>query len=147
VPIPAFNDEGQLPPGEHQATLDEIAFRFGRSSVRRSQLQEGLHNAVTNFKAAGIQRIWINGSFTSDKVEPNDIDGCWEYHSNVDLSILDPVFLMESRIGMKRKFGLDFFLADWIEGSTGIPFPHFFQVDRNGHAKGIIVLEINHDHQ
>jgi hypothetical protein len=38
--IPAFNDDGYLPPGIHTATLEEIAVRFGQESeVRRDQME------------------------------------------------------------------------------------------------------------
>jgi len=35
--------------------------------------------ALENLSSAGVRRIWINGSFITDKDEPEDVDGCWEY--------------------------------------------------------------------
>ncbi|CAM2762771.1 hypothetical protein [Legionella worsleiensis] len=43
---------------------------------------------------------------------------------------------------MKRKYGLDFFVSNWIEMTSGFPFPRFFQVNRDGNAKGIVVLKL-----
>ena len=40
------------------------------------------------------------------------------------------------------KYGLDFFIAEYAEGSTNKPFPEFFQTDRNGGAKGIIQINL-----
>ena len=38
--IPAFNDEGYLPPGIHLATAQEMSARFGRDSeLRRVQME------------------------------------------------------------------------------------------------------------
>jgi hypothetical protein len=58
----------------------------------------------------------------------------------VDLSRLDPVFLAESRTPMKEKYGVEFFPTFVIEGSSGLPFPKFFQVNRDGDRKGILVV-------
>ena len=72
--IPQLNDDGYLPPGIHRATLDEIAVRFGREpELRRVQMQS-LRWLVDLAKRVGIQRIIVNGSFVTDKWEPNDID-------------------------------------------------------------------------
>ena len=38
--IPPFDERGNLPPGIHQATLDDIEARFGRESeLRRVQIE------------------------------------------------------------------------------------------------------------
>ena len=77
----------------------------------------------------------------TNKDEPNDIDGCWEYNENVNIEILDPVFLGD-RAGMKKKYGLDFFIANCIEAGSGLPFPTFFQKNREGKPKGILVVTL-----
>jgi hypothetical protein len=75
--IPAFNPEtGALPPGDHEATLDQIAKRFG-STPRRRWLLKGLCAAVEAFWAAGIEKIYIDGSFCTEKPDPGDVDGYW----------------------------------------------------------------------
>jgi hypothetical protein len=141
--IPNLNNNGELPSGEHQATLDEIEERYGLSSVRRKKLMQGLRDAVQNFETSGVKILWINGSFITGKNEPNDIDGCWEYHAGVDLNKLDPVFISTAgRTAMKNKYGLDFFIANYVELGSGLPFPKFFQKNRDGDPKGIIVIKL-----
>lgn len=137
--IPALQTNGELPPGEHQASLDEVETVFGFSTERRKLLMQGLRNAVSNLVLCGVRRLWINGSFITDEDEPNDIDGCWEYTSSVDVEKLDPVFL-QSRRDMKEKYGLDFFISNLVEAGSGLPFPQFFQVNRDGNPKGIILV-------
>lgn len=139
--IPTFQENGELPPGEHQASLGEVNTVFGSSNERRRFLMRGLHEAVNNFKLAGVETLWIDGSFITDKEEPNDIDGCWEYTPTVSIEKLDPCFL-GSREAMKRKYGLDFFIANIIEAGSGLPFPKFFQVNRDGNPKGIIIVKL-----
>jgi len=137
--IPALQESGELPLGEYQASLDEIETIFGTSTDRRKLLMRGLREAARNFEISGVKILWIDGSFITDREEPNDIDGCWEYTSTVDIEKLDPVFL-GSRDEMKNKYGLDFFIANIIEAGSGLPFPKFFQVNRDGDSKGIIFV-------
>ncbi len=139
--IPRLQTNGELPPGEHVASLNEVGAVYGCSTAHRKLLMNGLLEAVSNFELAGVRKLWINGSFITDKEEPNDIDGCWEYSSGVDLKKLDPVFL-ESRKEIKRKYGLDFFIVNIIEAGSGLPFPKFFQKNRYGDPKGIIVVDL-----
>ncbi len=72
--IPDFDEQGYLPAGVHLASLDEIEARFGRQSeVRRVQM-ESLRWLVELAKKAGASRLVINGSFVTERPEPNDVD-------------------------------------------------------------------------
>ena len=72
--IPEFNDEGYLPPGIHRASLEEITARFGQEPELRQLQMESLRWLVALGRRAGVERMIINGSFVTDKWEPNDID-------------------------------------------------------------------------
>ena len=72
--IPAFNSDGYLPAGIHRARLDEIAERFGRESELRQVQMESLTWMIELAKRVGVERIVVNGSFVTDKLEPNDVD-------------------------------------------------------------------------
>ncbi len=139
--IPELQENGELPPGEHLATIDEIRKAYGSSSLQRKILMSGLLNAIRNFDEAGVKTIWLNGSFTTSKTTPNDIDGCWEFNQSVDIAKLDPVFLGATN-EMKKKFGLDFFIANITEAGSNLPFPKFFQINREGNPKGIILVKL-----
>ena len=41
--LPAFNEEGDLPPGVHGATLSEVLERFGQGSVQRCAVADRLN--------------------------------------------------------------------------------------------------------
>lgn len=77
---------------------------------------------MRNLQAAGVRRVFIDGSFVTTKANPNDIDGCWEWNEDVDLDLPDPVFLNFSRKrqAMKEKYRVDFFLATWVEVGSGL---------------------------
>lgn len=72
--IPEYTDDGYLPPGIHPATSDEIAARFGREPELRQAQMESLRWLVDLAWRAGVRRIVVNGSFVTDKREPNDVD-------------------------------------------------------------------------
>jgi hypothetical protein len=77
MPIPDLDENGLLPFGIHQCTLDEIEARFGRfqSTDRRPVLMRRLRSFVTELQTAGIVRaIVIDGSFVTSITSPNDID-------------------------------------------------------------------------
>ena len=72
--IPEFNEYGYLPPGIHAATIEEIAARFGVESELRRVQTESLRWLVELVSVAAVQRFILNGSFTTDVAEPNDVD-------------------------------------------------------------------------
>ena len=141
--IPAPNAIGELPPGMHLATLAEVEAVFVTTPHRR-RLFEGLQRAIQNLHAAGVRRVFIDGSFVTTKADPNDIDGCWEWTEEVHLDLLDPVLLdfAQARQTMRDKYGVDFFLATWVEACSGLTFLDFFQRNREDNPKGIVQLDL-----
>jgi hypothetical protein len=141
--IPNFQTNGELPLGIHEATLAEIEERFGHNSHRLALIQN-LKRALSNLRQAGVRRIYIDGSFVTNKAYPADIDGCWDAHADIDTDILDPVFLdfNSGRQAMRERYDVDFFISQVIEGISGKPFIDFFQIDRDGNPKGILALTL-----
>lgn len=80
---------------------------------------------------ANCQRVYIGGSFVTNKESPNDFDGCYDDMS-IDYDLLDPIF-DEELVAQKERFGGELF-ADPI-------FQGFLQTDRDGNSKGIIALD------
>ncbi|HUW03012.1 MAG TPA: hypothetical protein VMW08_11710 [Acidimicrobiales bacterium] len=133
-------DTGALPEGVHEATWEEIVERFGWTEKRRRQL-DGLAEAIDLLAAAGCQRVWLNGSFVTSKDEPGDFDACWDPDA-VDIDLLDPVLLDLSPDGRRRqkdRFGGELF-PNVVEAGSGLDFADFFQNQRDGSRKGIVLL-------
>ena len=74
MPIPPFNQYGLLPPGIHSASLEELVQKFGFSSKRQDLIEQGLKPVVERLKALGVRDVYLNGSFTTSKPSPGDID-------------------------------------------------------------------------
>jgi hypothetical protein len=142
--LPRLTEDGCLPEGVHEASLAELGDRFGRQSAARRRLFNGLTRAIENLREAGVRRVYVDGSFVTDKQVPNDVDGCWEANVDVDLGKLEEVFLDFGgrRRRMKEKYGVDFFPCSYTEGDTRKAFLGFFQVDKEGRAKGIVAIEL-----
>jgi hypothetical protein len=140
--IPAFNSDGNLPPGVHWTTWQEFAARFG-ATPHRQQLLRGLKSALDSLSKAGCQTVYIDGSFVTKKENPNDFDGCWDI-TGVDPELLDPILLNfdNKRAAQKVKYQGELFPASWTADSVGKTFLDFFQIDRNGKSKGIIAIDL-----
>lgn len=72
-----LTSDGVLPPGIHDASLDEIRTLFGQfhETDRRPRLFEKLQKLVYQIKSLGfIRHLIVNGSFVTSKPDPEDID-------------------------------------------------------------------------
>lgn len=128
--IPEFNEYGYLPAGVYDATLDEIAARFGQESELRRVQMESLYWVVALARRAGILRIVVDGSFVTDAHEPNDVD-C------VLLAGLD--YPKDGAADAELRQGLPFIHAETVEQEV---FDYYvttlFGTDRRNIAKGMI---------
>jgi len=142
--LPAFTSEGLLPPGEHSASWEEVRSRFGWNERRRILLG-GLSGALIPLRTAGCNRIFLDGSFVTNKDMPADYDVAWDL-AGVDLSLLrslEPLFFNfdNLRAAQKAKYHGEFFPSTQPADSSGTLFYEFFQIDKqSGSTKGIVVL-------
>jgi len=77
MPIPNFDENGFLPEGIHDCSLDEIVDRFGifQTTDHRYRLCEQLQEFLTEIRSTNfVVAVIINGSFTTSKHVPNDVD-------------------------------------------------------------------------
>ena len=146
VMIPELTDIGGpwkvLPPGIHDATLDEVEMRFASNSHRRNLFQ-GLLRAVQALRHAGCSTVYLDGSFVTEKPTPGDFDACWD-DSGVEVNRLDRALLdfKDKRRAQKQKFMGELFPAGTF-AMGGKVFIDFFQTDRHtGEPKGIIRIRL-----
>lgn len=145
--IPSFDSaSGNLPPGVHEASWEELVARFGYTSHRLALLV-GLKAALDALRAAGCDRAYIDGSFVTAKLVPNDFDACWE-SDGVDfehLMALAPALLefAEARRSQKAAYGGELFPAEAVADVAGRSFLEYFQRDRQtSEPKGIVELNL-----
>jgi hypothetical protein len=141
--IPEWLPNGDLPPGVHFATWQEIETRLN-FNLRRQRLLEGFRRACEELRKAGCRLVYLDGSFVTRKERPDDFDACWDVR-NVDDGKLDPVFwdFSQVRATQKQRFGGEFFPAQLPEGVTGKAFIDFFRVNKlTGEPKGILAIRL-----
>jgi hypothetical protein len=143
--IPVFQSgpkltDGSLPTGIYWTDLREFKERFV-TSTNRSYIFEGFIQAALLLRQAGCGRLIIGGSFITDKLLPGDIDVIWDT-VGINLAILDPIFLDDS-----RQFELaQRYLGDYLPGIAGHPdscslVKYFSKDKKTGAAKGLIGLK------
>ncbi len=134
-------DTGYLPPGAHQVTWPEMVALCGQNGHRRRMI-DGLRLALLNLKAAGCREVLLDGSFVSSKELPNDYDGAWE-PAGVDPTLIDATLLTfnDGRRAMKAKYQGELFPAS-ATAAAGVLYRDFFQSDRNGTAKGVLLIDL-----
>ena len=128
--IPDCNDDGYLPAGIYPAALEEIADRFGRESEIRQVQMESLRWLVDLARRAGVRRIIVNGSFVTDKLEPNDVD-C--------VLLIGPDFPQDAAAEAELLAGLPFINMELVDPGAFQQFTErTFATDRNLVSKGMI---------
>jgi uncharacterized protein DUF6932 len=141
--IPTLDVGGNLPPGIHRATWDEVITRYA-TNPRRRELADGLLDALRSLKGAGCRMAYLDGSFVTAKELPGDFDACWEI-AGVDSGRLDRELLdfSDRRTAQKARYGGELFPAETAAEPAGITFLDYFQRDRDtGQPKGIIAVDL-----
>ena len=128
--IPELNDSGYLPVGIHLVDLNEIASRFGHEPELRRVQMESLRWLVDLCKRVGVVRLIVNGSFVTDKWEPNDIDCAL---------LRGPLFPQDQAADAELWAGLPFIQMALVGPTEFILYvEQIYATDRHGNAKGVI---------
>ncbi len=142
LPVPCLV-RGKLPPGEHPVTWPDLVTVFGQGSIKRKLITEGLRQFGLMLRGAGGKWLFVDGSFTTDRQRPGDWDGCF-LSAGIDWQTADPRLkdIKANRTSLKKSYWCDVFAAETIDRDTGKPFREFFQQERTGKPKGILVLDL-----
>lgn len=144
MPLPEFNETGDLPPGVHSATLAEIAARFGTGSDRRKLVVRRLDRIYQVASGTGhLARFVAFGSFVSDKQDPNDVDVFMIMEDNFDMGSLvgESRLLFVDHGTAQDHFGGSVF---WMRRMAAIGGEQAaiedWQIKRDGTERGIVEI-------
>lgn len=148
MPIPNLTNEGFLPEGIHDCTLDEVGARFGKFQVsdRRVRLFGKLCKLVEEERQAGLATgLIIDGSFVTNAPQPGDIDLLVVLPEDYDLHVERPPFQYNvlSQKRARRIYGFDLIAVrqSSIEYQTRLDF--FTQVkDVLDQRKGLLRIKL-----
>jgi hypothetical protein len=141
--LPAFNEEGDLPPGVHQATLPEVLERFGQGSVQRCAVADRLRRLHQLVVSSGqLARFVVFGSFVTAKAEPNDVDVILLMEDSFDLpAMTGEAALVFQHMEADAHFGASVF---WTKRSGALggeqAMIEYWQARREGGQRGIIEI-------
>jgi hypothetical protein len=75
MPLPAFDNRGDLPEGVYKVALEEVVAHFGHGTPQRQLVTARLKRIYELARATGkLERFVIFGSYITAKLEPNDVD-------------------------------------------------------------------------
>lgn len=142
MPIPELQN-GLLPIGVHDCTFNEVADRFG-SGFRRHSLTSKLAEYLQEAKLTTLI-VWvgIDGSYVTDKPDPNDIDLVVALRSGFNLSetIRPFEYNIISKKQLKKFYPFDALVAP-VDSEQIVSHLTFFQSTRDKQPKGILRLFI-----
>jgi len=128
--IPPLDDNGNLPPGIHLASLEEIDARFGKETELRQVQMQSLRWLVDLAARAGVQKVVVNGSFVTDVPEPNDVDCAL---------LLGPEYPKDQKAVDELAEGLPFIQMYLVEAEGYNYFvEQFYATDRDNVPKGML---------
>lgn len=144
--LPDLND-GRLPPGDWKATLDEVELRFAYN-FRRREIMAGLRHVVAQLQSHGIEDVWVDGSFVTDKQRPNDVDVVYMIPTGEDEADWPDVG-PSRRQHVKRYHRVDLWRYPALQpakkaipglGGGSITIKQFFESDEDGNPRGLVNL-------
>lgn len=135
---------GNLPPGIHECSLQEVAARYGGPSLtrkNRTQALAELINLVRNFSLG----VFIDGGYVTSKTDPKDVDLIVVVPQGFKADTREKQeFLRLSNLGW-RATGLDIFAPE----DGGLEFRFFFGLfthdKHTGDEKGILYIRNAND--
>src|SRR6516162_9464575 len=141
--LPAFNSEGDLPPGVYRATLPEVLQRFGVGTVQRRAVADRLSRLHRLASSTGhLARFVVFGSFVTAKAEPNDVDIVLLMEDTFDLaSVIGEAALVFQHLEADAHVGAS---VCWTKRSGGIggeqAMIEYWQTRREGGQRGIVEI-------
>jgi predicted nucleotidyltransferase len=142
--LPNFDENGFLPEGIWECSLKEFRRRFAvfRRSDRRLHLFANLEEFLDEIhKTKWVNEIIIDGSFVTNKDEPNDIDILLALDSNktkTEMPFWIESFLNQSQL--RKKYMFDVISAFYQSPKYYKNLDFFQQVRQSKLRKGVVRL-------
>lgn len=145
MPLPEFNQFGDLPEGNHRASLDETIARFGSGTAQRVAVTNRLQRIYQLAVATRhLDRLIIFGSYVSDVNEPNDVDVilvmrnefCSEKCPNESSVLFD-----HARANDEVGASIFWVRPDMLLGEPLDKFLAFWQTKRDGRLRGVVEIQ------
>ena len=138
MPIPGLNQNGLLPRGVHDCTLDEIAGSFAENPHRKQLFQNLVACLKQEIRPVFVHPIFVDGSFVTDKDEPEDVDIVLDLKGASDEQKWQGLMFMTVR---QHRFRQEYNVHFWINFDTpnSSDFTEYFQYigNKTARSKGL----------
>ena len=140
--LAAFNSVGDLPPGLHRASLEEVTIRFGGGTSQRGEATATLVQVMRLAQRTGkLDRLIVFGSYVSNKPAPRDVDIILVMSDDFDMrACSESAKALFNHHEAEQHFGASIF---WIRPAMLIHeslenFLAHWQLKRDGSQRGIV---------
>jgi hypothetical protein len=144
MPLPEFNEAGDLPEGNHPASLAEVVARFGSGTAQRVAVTDRLRRLYQLAVATGrLDRLVIFGSYVSDVGEPNDVDVILVMRDDFRSEDCPPessVLFDHARADEELGASIFWVRPDMLLGEPLEEFLAFWRTKRGGGRRGIVEI-------
>lgn len=146
MPLPNFNEFGDLPEGIHPASLAEVIARFGSGEAQRIAVTNRFQRIYQLAAATGyLDKLIVFGSYVSDTKEPNDVDAILvmrnDFHSE-NCPSESSVLFDHARASDELGASIFWVRPDMLLGEPLEQFLAFWQIKRDGRRRGIVEIKL-----
>ena|SRR5437588_775868 len=144
MPLPEFNEFGDLPEGNYSASLAEVVARFGSGTPQRASVTVRLHRIYQlAVVTAHLDRLVVFGSYVSDVSQPNDVDIILvmgnDFRSE-DCPAESSVLFDHARANDELGASIFWVRPDMLLGEPLERFLAYWQIKRDGRRRGIVEI-------
>jgi hypothetical protein len=144
MPLPPFNQNGDLPLGIHRITLSEVLECFGTGSSQRKVIAKRLERIYRLALSTGhLAHFIVFGSFITSKENPNDVDVFMLMEDSFDMSKLtgEVHLLFSNHATAQARFGASVFWLRRLAALNGEEkVLEDWQIKRDGGKRGIVEI-------
>jgi hypothetical protein len=144
MPLPDFNKFGDLPEGNHTASLAEVIARFGSGTAQRIAVTSRLQRIYELALATSyLDRLVVFGSYVSDVPEPNDVDVIVVMRNEFraeDCPAESSVLFDHTRADAELGASIFWIRSDMLLGEPLEQFLSYWQTKRDGRRRGIVEI-------
>jgi hypothetical protein len=145
MPLPEFNEFGDLPEGKHIASFADVLARFGSGTAQRKAVTQRLQRIYDLALATGrLDRLIVFGSYVSDVPKPNDVDVILVMRGDFrsqDAPAECSVLFDHARANDELAASVFWIRPDMLLGEPLEQFLAFWQTKRDGRRRGIVEIQ------
>ena len=145
MPLPDFNEFGDLPEGSYPASLTEVIARFGSGTDQRLAVTDRLQRIYQLAAATGhLDRLIVFGSYVSDAREPNAVDVILVMRNDFrseECPAESSVLFDHARATDELGASIFWVRPDMLLGEPLETFLNFWQTKRDGRRRGVVEIQ------